>query len=168
MCEMKRSDHALSETLAVVFMAMLVVVVALLLIASMTGVIAKLLQKPAILSVQALQYNDNGAHIIGVFHQQGDAVNLNGTAQTYGVSIVSLAIIDTTGTQLPVTKGTIIHDAWRPGELLNIYRSGSSYMFTDDPGSIPGGSGLTPGTYTVKIIDDKVHALLDALPVTIQ
>jgi hypothetical protein len=166
MCEMKRSDRALSETLAVVFMAMLVVVAALLLIASMTGVIANLLQKPALLSAQVIQFNDNGARIIGVFHQQGDAVNLNGTAQTNGVSIVSITIIDTSG-EYPVNPGTITHDAWRPGELLYIYKNGGgSYVYTDVPPV--GATSLPLGTYTIKIIDNKVNVLLHALPVTIQ
>ena len=164
---MKRSDRALSETLAVVFMAMLVVVAALLLIASMTGVITNLLQKPALLSVQAFQYNTSSStHIIGVFHQQGDAVNLNGTAQTNGVSIVSLTITDTSG-EYPVNpEGTISHDAWRAGDLLYIYKSGGSYVYSD---VAPTSAVVVPaGTYTIKIFDNKVKVLLNALPVTIQ
>lgn len=164
---MKRYDHALSETLAVVFMAMLVVVAALLLIASMTGVIANLLQKPALLSVQAFQYNTSSStHIIGIFHQQGDAVNLNGSSETQGVSLVSLTIIDTSG-EYPVNPaGTIIHDAWRPGDLLYIYQNGGSYVYSDVP---PASAVVVPaGTYTIKIFDNKVKVLLNALTVTIQ
>lgn len=165
---MKRTDHALSETLAVVFMAILVVVAALLLIGALTGVITNLLQKPALMSAQVVQFNDNGARIIGVFHQQGDAVNLNGTAQTNGVSIVSITVIDPTGTEFPVNSdGTITHDAWRPGELLYIYKnSGGSYVYSDAPPV--GATSLPLGIYTIKIIDNKVNVLLHTLPVMIQ
>jgi hypothetical protein len=168
---MTRSDCALSETLSVVFMAMLIIIAALFLIASMTGVISNLLQKPALLSAQVLQYDtSDGYHIIGVFHQQGDAVDLNGTTQTGGTSIVSLTLIDTAGLAYTVSPAvtTLQNNQWGPGDMLYIYKSGGSYVYTDDPTSIPSGSDLTLGTYTVKIIDNKVNVIIDALPVTIR
>jgi hypothetical protein len=167
---MKRPERALSETFSVVIITLLVVAAAILLIASMTGVITNLLQKPALFSVQTLQYNTSAnAHIIGLFHQQGDSVNMNGTTQTKGVSIASLVIIPPDGVQYPVhpAVATMVHDSWEPGELLYIYQSGSSYVFADAaPGS--GVSSLPTGTYMVKIIDDKAHTLINALPVTIR
>jgi hypothetical protein len=169
MCEMTRSDRALSETLSVVFMAMLVIIAALLLIASMTGVISNLLQKPALLSAQVLQYDtSDGHHIIGVFHQQGDAVDLNGTTQTGGTSIVSLTLIDPGGNSHTVSPdGSPLHtNQWEPGDMLYIYKSGSSYVYTDvAPPSEP---DLAQGTYMIKIIDNKVNVIINALPVTIQ
>jgi len=166
---MKRSDRALSETLAVVFMAILVIVAALLLVASLTGVITNLLQKPALFSVQVFEYNTSSStHIIGVFHQEGDAVNLNGTSQTKGISIVSLTITSTSR-EYPINPdGTIIHDAWRAGDLLYVYSrdGGGSYVYSDEP---PTGAVMVPaGTYTVKIIDNRVKVIINALTVTIQ
>ena len=91
MHEMSTSERGLSETLSLVFMAILVAVAALLLVASLTGVISNLLLKPALFSVQVIQFNTSpgGAHIIGVFHQQGDSVDLNGTSQKGGTAIVA-------------------------------------------------------------------------------
>lgn len=166
---MQRSDHALSETLSLVFMAILVAVAALLLSASLTGVITNLLQKPAFVSAEAVPYNTtDGAHIIGVFHQQGDSVNLNGTTQKGGSSIVSLVLVNTAdGTVYPVTAaGALLHDAWGPGDLVYIYRNGGSYVFSD---AVPAGTAISipAGSYTVRIIDDKVHVLVSAYPVSI-
>jgi hypothetical protein len=174
MHEMSTSERGLSETLSLVFMAILVAVAALLLVASLTGVISNLLLKPALFSVQVIQFNTSpgGAHIIGVFHQQGDSVDLNGTSQKGGTAIVSLSLIDTTGLSFTVSPDTTVpiqKDFWGPGDLLYIYSSdgGSSYVFSDEvPGS--GVPSLPTGTYTVKIIDTKVHVLLNTLPVTIQ
>ena len=168
---MSMSDRGLSETLSLVFMAILVAVAALLLVASLTGVISNLLLKPALMSVQVVQYNTSaGAHIIGVFHQQGDAVNINGTSQSGGTSIVSFSLIDPAGLSFTVNPaGPPQKDYWGPGDLLYVYSSdgGNSYVFSDvTPG--PGVSSLTAGTYTVKIFDNKVHVLLNALPVTIR
>jgi hypothetical protein len=170
MHEMSTSERGLSETLSLVFMVILVAVAALLLVASLTGVITNLLQKPALISVQVIQYNTSaGAHIIGVFHQQGDSVNMNGTSQSGGTSIVSFSLIDPTGLSFTdIPAGLLQKDRWGPGTMMYIYKSGGTYVYTDDPTSIPGGSGLPTGTYTVKIIDTKVHVLLNALPVTIQ
>jgi hypothetical protein len=171
MHEMSTSERGLSETLSLVFMAILVAVAALLLVASLTGVISNLLQKPALISVQVIQYNTSApAHIIGVFNQQGDAVNLNGTSQTSGFSIVSFTLIDTAGLSFTVNPaGSLQKDRWGPGDMLYIYSNdgGSSYVFSDvAPGA--GVPSLMAGTYTVKIFDNKVHVLLNALPVAIR
>jgi hypothetical protein len=166
---MKRSDRALSETFSVILMAMLVIIAALLLVASLTGVITNLLQKPAFLSVQAVQYNTSAnTHIIGLYHQQGDPVNLNGTTQAEGISIVSFVIIEPGGSQYPVDAATtiMVHDSWESGNLLYVYQSGGSYVFTD---VMPAGATtLPPGTYIIKITDNKAKVLLHALPVTIR
>ena len=169
MHEMSRPENALSETMSIIFMAILIVVAALLLVASLTGVITNLLQKPAFLSVQVVSYTtSDNAHIIDVFNKQGDSVNLNGTSQKEGSSIVSLILINNgDGTEYPVgAAGPILHDDWGPGDHVYIYRNGGMYVFSD---AIPvGTAGSIPtGSYTVKIIDNKVQVLLGALPVTI-
>jgi hypothetical protein len=166
---MSTPESALSETMSIIFMAILVVVAALLLIASLTGVITNLLQKPAFLSVQVVPYTtSDSAHIIDVFNKQGDSVNLNGTSQKEGSSIVSLTLINNGyGTEYPVgAAGSILHDDWGPGDHVYIYRNSGRYVFSD---AIPTGAAasIPSGSYTVKIIDDKIHVLLSAVPVTI-
>jgi hypothetical protein len=169
MHEMNTPENALSETMSIIFMAILVVVAALLLVASLTGVITHLLQKPAFLSVQVVPYTtSDSAQIIDVFNKQGDSVNLNGTAQMKGSSIISLRLINNgDGTEYPVgAAGPILHDDWGPGDHVYIYRNSGKYVFSD---AIPVGTAVSipSGSYTVKIIDDKIHVLLGALPVTI-
>lgn len=171
MHEMRNSERALSETMSLIFMAMLVIIAAILLIASMTGVISNLLQKPALFSTQVIQIDtsDDSAHIIGVFHQQGDAVDLNGTTQTGGSSIVSLILINTGGSSFTVSPdGALQKNQWGPGDMLYIYskNSGVSYVYSDT--APPGASSLPTGTYTIKILDDKVNVIINALPVTIR
>jgi len=163
---MTRPDRALSETFSVVIIALLVLAASILLLASLSGVITNMLQKPALFSVQAIQYNaSSSTRFIGLFHQQGDPVNLNGTPHTKGISIVSFTITDTAGTH-PISPGPVTGDAWSPGEIIYIYTSGGgTYRFSD---SLPPASvGLSPGTYSVQVIDDKAHILLHTLPVTI-
>jgi hypothetical protein len=165
---MKRHDRALSETFSVVIIALLVVAAAILLVASLTGVITNLLQKPALFSVQGLEYDiGSDIHMIGLFHQQGDAVNLNGTAQKTGTGTVSLSIIDNTGSY-PVKPGLVSGSDWRPGTMIYVYqRIGGGYLFSD----VAPGSGsvknLDDGTYTVLIVDDKAQTLLHSLSITI-
>jgi hypothetical protein len=168
---MSTSEHALSETMSLIFMAMLVVVAATLLVATMTGAISHLLLKPAFFSTQVFEYDTSSSHVIGVFHQQGDAVDLNGTTQTGGSSIVSLTLVDSVGHSYPVNPDgtTLQNNQWGPGGLLYIYQSSSNvYGYTDDPTTIPPGSSLASGTYTVKILDNKVNVIINALPVTIR
>jgi hypothetical protein len=166
---MKRPDYALSETFSVVVIALLVALAAILLVASLTGVITNLLVKPATFSVEAVQYTtSSGAHIIGLFHQQGDEVRLSGTSQTGGVSAVSITLVDPAGDTFAVSNAGPLHnDDWEPGNLLYIYKSGSAYEYSDiAPGS--GVGTLSAGTYTVKITDEKAKVLLHTLPITIQ
>jgi len=166
---MKRHDRAVSETFSVVIITLLVIAAAVLLVASLTGVITNLLQKPALFSVQTVQYETSGGTIIGLFHQEGDAVNLKGTTQTEGSSIVSMVFIDNTaGEEYPVMAGTVQHDAWEPGTMLYIYSTdGISYVYSDVAPILA--ASLTDGrTYTVKITDDNVHVLIHTLPITIQ
>jgi len=164
MWTMKTHDRAISEGFSVIIICILVAVAAVLLTASLTGVITNMLQKPALFSVQAVPYNNGALNIVGIFHQEGDAVNLKGTTQSEGSSIVSMVLIDNTGTERPVKAGTIRHDAWEPGNMLYIYQSGD-YWYTDDVSTAAG--ILASGTYTVKITDDKAKVLIHTLSVTL-
>lgn len=166
---MHHPDRALSETVSVAIICILMVAAAALLVASMTGVITNMLQKPALMSLRVDQFNtSSGDHIISIYNQQGDEVNLNGTSQTGGVSIVSLGIIDPAGSQSVIRNATLLtDDDWDPGSWLFIYQSGGGYVYSDTPPAFSVGS-LPAGTYTVKVTDDKAKLLLHALPVTIR
>ena len=52
--------------------------------------------------------------------------------------------------------------------MLYIYskNSGISYVYSDIAPT--GASSLPTGTYTIKILDDKVNVIINALPVTIR
>jgi len=166
----EQREQALSETLAVVFIAILVIIATLLLIASLTGVMTKMLQKPALIVVQANQYNTtDGKHIISLFHQQGDPVILNGTSQSDGVSIISFSLIKPPPSNevVGVRSSTFIQkSAWRAGDTIYIYYDGSSYLVSDTVPTVV--TDLDSGTWTVKVIDNKVQVLLHTLPVTIK
>ena len=169
----EQREQALSETLAVVFIAILVIIATLLLIASLTGVVTNMLQKPALLSVQANQFDTTDvvpAHIISLFHQQGDPVILNGTSQNDGVSIISFSLTNSSSGVIRLRSLTSMSkNAWRAGDTLYIYRSGSgSYGFSDVAPAPGVARSLAPGIWTITIQDDKVHVLLHSLSVTIK
>jgi len=162
-------DQALSETLALVFIAILIIIATLLLIASLTGVMTKMLQRPALLSVQAKPFNTTaGAQIISLFHQQGDPVILNGTSQSDGVSIISFSLTTPSGGVVRLMNLTpMSRNPWHAGETLYIYQSGSgSYGFSDAAPAVV--SSMSAGTWTITIQDDKVQVLLHSLSVTIK
>jgi hypothetical protein len=167
----EQRERALSETMAHIFIAILVIIATLLIIALLTGVMTKMLQKPALFSVQANQFDttDGMAHIISLFHQQGDPVNLNGTSQNDGVSIVSFSL-DTPSdgvVRLRYLGTSMSKNAWHAGETLYIYKSVSGYGFSE---IAPTGAAvdLGTGTWTINIQDDKVQVLLHSLSVTIK
>jgi FlaG/FlaF family flagellin (archaellin) len=167
---MAQDEGALSEIIAQILIVFLVVIVTLLIIASLTGVLTKMLQRPAFVVVVAGQYNTStGDHIISVSHKQGDPVNMNGTSQSSGGSIVSLSLTDKDGVLFPLQNAAPLQDtAWRAGDIFYIYKSGlSSYAYSDIV-PVAAGSGLDKGTYNVTITDDKVHVLISKIPVTIQ
>jgi hypothetical protein len=167
----EQQEQALSETLAVVLIGMLVIIATVLLIASLTGVMTKMLNQPALIVVKADDVSINGGiHAIRLSHLKGDAVNLNGTSQSEGVSIISFSLIEpVTNKVFPVTEdplNKISKTAWRSGDTLYIYKSGSSYVFSD---VAPIAGDLGEGTsWTIIIQDDKVHVLLHTLPVMIK
>jgi hypothetical protein len=128
----------------------------------------RMLQKPALVTVQADQFDTTGGtHIISLYHNQGDHVILNGTSQTDGVSIITLSLISPSGSTFPLGRLTPMSQrAWQPGDMLYIYQNGGSYGFSDTAPT--GVASLATGTWKIIIQDDKVHVLLHTLPVTIK
>ena len=165
----EQREQALSETLAVVLIAMLVIIATVLLIASLTGVMTKMLQTPAFIVVKADNVSTVGGKVIRLYHLQGDAVILNGTSQSDGVSIISFSLINPSHVVFPVAGNTsykIKKTPWRAGDTIYIYYDGSSYLVSDTVP--PGVTDLVSGTWTVKVIDTKVNVLLHTLTVTIK
>ena len=166
----EQRERALSETMAMIFIVILVIIAAVLITALLTGVMTKMLQKPALLAVQANQFDTSDvvpAHIISISHQQGDPVILNGTSQSNGVSIISLSLTSPSGGTVQLRNlGSIKKTGWQPGDILYIYQSGGSYGFSDVAPT--GVASLAPGNWTIRIQDDKVHVLLHSLPITIR
>jgi hypothetical protein len=165
---MAHHERALSENIAILLIAFLVILVTLIIIASLTGVLTKFLQKPAFMAVTASQFEtSDGAHIISLYHQQGDDVNLNGTSQKEGVSTISLSVVDTGGgPHMAYSAPSIIGDDWDPGTTIYLYQSGGRYVYSDVAPGV-GVASLPPGTYTVIITDDRAKVMLHSLPVTI-
>ena len=165
---MAHNERGLSECVAQLLIAFLVILVALLIIAAMTGVLGNLLQKSALIAATASSQDTSPTtQIIVLYHKQGDMVNLNGTSQTAGSSEIALTLTGSSGSPFFVYNATPLHSAaWGPGQYLYIYETApETYWYSDLP-PVPGTS-LTPGDYTVQIIDTKVNVLLHALPVKI-
>ena len=163
---MEKHERALSEMVALIFIAILVVVATLLLIASLTGVVTTMLEKPAFIVVKADNVSIGGNQAIRLFHQQGDPVIVNGTSQTDGVSIISFSLTTPSNVVVEVKNSTLIHkSAWRAGDTLFIYWDGSSYWVSDTIPPVV--TTMEAGTWTVRVIDNKVKVLLHSLPVTI-
>ena len=168
-----RSDErGISELLAETFIVILIIALAVIIIGTVTGIIPKMLERPALLSAKAgTTATSSGADVITIYHQQGIPVNLNGSAQATGVSTVSFTLTAPDGVIVKVRiSPTIINDAWRPGSTVYIYRVGAAYYVTDgfdwlnQPAA--GIDDLT-GSWEVNIIDTRVHLLLHKLPVTV-
>jgi hypothetical protein len=160
-------EDALSETVAHILIAFLVVLVTLLIIASLTGVLTAMLQRPALVVATASQYNTStGTHIISLYHKQGDAVNLNGTSQTGGSSDIAIMLKAPSGSPVFLKNTSPLHAAsFGPGQRLYIYPAAGSYGYADIPPAAP--AGLDAGDYTVIITDTKAKVLLHSLTVTI-
>ena len=164
---MDHNERALSECVALILIAFLVVLVALFIIAAMTGVLTGFLQKSALVAVTADEYETGpGTTIISVYHKQGDLVNINGTSHTAGISEIAFTLTDPSGATTRVHNATPVHAAaWGPGQYIYIYPDSGSYGYSDLPPAA--GTALPSGDYTVIITDTKVKILLHSLPVTI-
>jgi len=164
---MTYDERGLSECVAQILIAFLVILVTLLIIGAMTGIIPGLLQKSALIAVTASSFDTGpGTHVILLYHQQGDLVNLNGTSQTDGVSEIAIMITPPSGPPVQVRPGTTIKSsAWGPGQYLVIYETApGTYQYSDLPTA---GTDIPGGDYTVQVIDTKVNVLLHTLPVKI-
>ena len=166
---MNQNERGLSEIVGLMLMAFLIIVTALLIIGLLTGVITDMLQKPALISVKAVQFDTLAdEHIIGLSHMEGDHVILAGTTQNKAASIISIALVDTSGTRIPVrSASTSMGEFWGPGTRLYIYPNGSGGYVFSDIAPTTAGFGMSPGSYKVLITDDKAKVLLHSLPVTI-
>ncbi|NMB77768.1 MAG: hypothetical protein GYA23_01580 [Methanomicrobiales archaeon] len=167
---MARNDHALTEPFGLLLIAFLIIVVALLITASLTGVIDEMLQKPALLTVTATQYDDGaGHHLIQLHHKQGNPVNINGSTHSGGVTEIMILVNDTTGTYRILNSGPMSAATWSPGQNLYIYSDGTVYRFSDTAPASAGVVSLAAGEqYTIQLIDMRPDILLHSLPVTIR
>lgn len=160
-------EDALSETIAQILIAFLVILVTLLIIGALTGIIPGLLQKSAFIAVTASSFDTGpGTHVILLYHNQGDLVNLNGTSQTNGVSEIAIMLTPPSGSPVQVRNATPIKSAaWGPGQYLAIYETApGTYQYSDLPTA---GTNIPAGDYAVQVIDTKVNILLHTLKVTI-
>jgi hypothetical protein len=164
----ERQERAISETMSVILIIVLLIIATVLITSLLNGTMTRMLQKPALVTVQADQFDTTGgAHIISLYNNQGDHVILNGTSQTDGVAIITLSLISPSGATIPLERLTAMSQrAWQPGDTLYIYQSGGSYSFSDTAPT--GVTSLAPGTWKITIQDDKVHVLLHTIPVTIR
>jgi hypothetical protein len=162
---MPHQEDALSEIVAQMLIAFLIIIVTLLLIASLTGVLTGFLQNPGLLVVTAGPYDTTGGHVIRLHHEQGNPVNLNGTLQNGGKTEIAIVLISASGTPVFVkSAGSMGTEPWGPGKDLYIYPAAGGYQFMATP---PAGSPVTPGEYTLRIIDMRTEVLLHSIPVTI-
>jgi hypothetical protein len=162
---MPHDERALSELVAHLLIAFLVIVIALLIISAFNGTLTRFLHAPGLAVVTATPYDTGTGHIIRLHHEQGDAVNLNGTSQTGGKTEIALMLTSSSGPLVPVTNAaTMGPEPWGPGQTVYIYKESGSYVYRDTP---PPGSAIPKGDYTVQIIDTRTMVLLHTLPVTI-
>ncbi len=164
---MDRDEHALSDIVAQILIAFLVVLVALFIVAALTGVLSGFLQKTAFIAVTAAPYETGtGTSVISLYHKQGDIVNVNGTSHSAGVSEIAIFLRGSTGGTQQVRNATPMHAAgWGPGQYLYIYPYAGGYGFSDLPPAA--GTDLIGDGYTVTIVDTRTKVLLHTLPVTI-
>lgn len=163
---MAPNERALSDIIAQLLIVFLVVLVTLLIIASLTGVLTKMLQKPAFIVVTASPHNTSTGQVIVLYDKQGDLVNLNGTSQTAGSSEIAISLTKSPGSPVFVHNVTAMHArAWGPGQYLYIYPTAGSYGYTDTASSAA--PDLPAGNYTIQIIDTRAQVLLHTLPVKI-
>ena len=164
---MTHNDRSLSEIISLILLAFLVVVIALFITMALTGVLDRMLQKPALITVTAAPYDTSSGTIIRLHHEQGEKVILKGTSQTTGNSIIEVLLVTPSGAShslLPAAGG-ITTDSWSPGDSLYIVPSGSTFEYTDTP---PATGDLTEtGTYILRITDTKANVLLHTVDVTV-
>ncbi len=164
--------QALSDLLAEIFIVILSLVLILVIVGAVTGIIPKLLQQSALVSVKAdAVTTSGGADVISLYHQQGFPVNVNGSAQAAGFTTVALTVTTPTGVLVNVRNSSALRqDAWKPGGFLYIYQSGGYYYLTDDLdwlGAQGAAVDVPPGSWKVNLIDTRVSVLLQSLPVTV-
>ena len=143
---MAHHERALSDIVAQLLIIFLIILVTLLIIASLSGVLTKFLQKPALIAVMADEIDTSyGADIIRLYHKQGDTVNLNGTSQRQGSSEIAILLTAGSGSPQRLRNLTPVQsNGWKPGDFLYIYRDGSGvYGYTET--MPPAAPSLPPG-----------------------
>lgn len=166
-------EKGLSEIIAEILIVILIVALTVIIIGAVTGIIPKMLERTALISVKAdVVTTTSGYHVIGLLNQQGNAVNLNGTSQTAGTAPVSFTLTDPGDLLISVQNSpSITGDAWRPGSRVYVYWSGGRFYVTDDldwlNAQVTNIGIPVSGSWSVNIIDNRVSFLLQKLSVTI-
>lgn len=169
----KDDEKGLSELLAETFIIILSIVLVVIIVGAVTGIIPKMLQQSAFLAAKAdFHTTAGGAEVISLFHQQGFAVSLNGSAQAGGITPVTFTLTTPDGVLVSVRSSpAITGDAWRPGDTVFIYQDGGRFFVTDDVAWMDGqGPGIAvpdaDKPWGVNVIDTRTNILLLNLPVS--
>ncbi|MDP3564793.1 MAG: type IV pilin [Methanoregula sp.] len=169
----KIPENGVSEILAQFLIIFLVMILIAFVIADVTGILPTMLQKSALLSVQASSYNTtSNVHVISLLHQQGNPVNINGSSQTEGISPLSFTLTHSNTDVIVRNSPAIEKNAWKSGDRLFIYyQTGGYYYVTDNLTWLnsQGASVEVPsGSWSVNVIDAKIGLLLQKLPIEIR
>jgi PKD repeat protein len=173
------TESALSEVVSITLIILLLVVIALVVYVVFIGQ-AHIAPKSAYISARGMNVNlslgsGSYANTIGLFHFEGDAVNLNRSKKGDGMAPVGFNILTPSGEMETVRASSLISDnTWNSGDIITIYEDASGYWVTDNiTRRIDGAGTLGPlvdmpgGNYTVNVVDLKADVLVAAIPVII-
>lgn len=171
-CRPPPGEPALSDTIAEILIVILSVALVMVVAGTVTGLLPRMLQQSALIAVKAEAVTtSSGADVISLYHRQGLAVSIDGSAQAGGSAPVSFTLTAPDGVNVRVRNASAIREnAWAPGGRVFLFQEGGYYYVTDDPewlGSRGPAVSIPPGTWKVNIADARLNLLLQTLPVTI-
>ena len=169
------TDRALSDTVSIALIIILIVIAAMIVFIVVFGY-AHLMPKSAYIAMRGVATNTSvGAATLTLFHFEGDTVNLNGSVNGSGIAPVRFNLRTPHDTTVPVGISPLITDnTWNSGDTVTIYEDGAGYWVIDNVTSRIGKAGtlgplvnMEGGNYTVSVVDTRANVLIGQIPVTI-
>jgi PKD repeat protein len=169
------TDRALSDTVSIALIIILIVIAAMIVFIVVFGY-AHLMPKSAYISMRGVATNTSvGAATLTLFHFEGDAVNLNGSVNGRGVAPVRFNLLTPQNITVPVGISPLITDnTWNSGDTITIYEDGAGYWVIDNVTSRIGKAGILGplvnmqgGNYTVSVVDTRANVLIGQVPIII-
>lgn len=153
------SECGISEIISTILILLLAIFLVAIVGAYFLGILQPI-EKTGYLVSKAEMFNNSGTNVILLQHSAGDIFRLNATSDTMHYHLLGMTVQANDTISRVSISPLLSQNLFTPGSRVFIYKSGSGYIATDLPLSVPPTGAILSGPLTLMLTDESSHVLL--------